>query len=75
MTDPGSLASLARQWLMSLDRTKLETSIPTITLELMLNGIVDLAEPPHQVEMNRRAQAAHMARVLAATKVSDGEGA
>jgi hypothetical protein len=71
MTDAGTLTALARQTLMGLDRTSISATMPTATLVLLLEGLIDLAEPPHQAEMNRRAQAAHMARVMAASKVED----
>ena len=40
-----SVASLASTWLHSLDRSKVETSVPTATLELWLKTLIELASP------------------------------
>lgn len=41
-----SVANLARMWVQGLDRTALNTTVPTATLELMLTTLIDLAERP-----------------------------
>ena len=40
-----SVASLASTWLQSIDRSKIETSVPTATLELWLTTLVELVNP------------------------------
>lgn len=49
-----STASSARSWLQSIDRSKLETSVPTATLILWLETIIQRA-PPVQ-ELNTQAE-------------------
>lgn len=43
----------------------------TATFELLMNGLIGLAEPDHEAELERRAQGAHMARILAASKAAE----
>lgn len=39
-----SAVNLAKAWKMSLDHTKVDATIPTATLLLMLNAIIELGE-------------------------------
>ena len=41
-----SVANLAKMWVQGLDRASVNTTIPTATLELMLNTLIELSERP-----------------------------
>lgn len=45
-----SVANMARMWVQGLDRTSLNTTIPTATLELMLTTLIELAERPQTMQ-------------------------
>ena len=70
MESAGTLSALARQVLIGIDRTRPESAMPTATLVLLLEGLIDLAEPPHEKQLQQRMQAQHMARVMAAGQAS-----
>ena len=53
-----STASLACAWLMSIDRKSLETSVPTQTLILWLETIVQQATPQVAVDLEAQARRA-----------------
>ncbi len=55
-----STASLARSWLYSIDRSKLETSVPTETLILWLETILQRSQPLQ--DLNAQAERAVMGR-------------
>lgn len=54
-----NMVSLAKQWLMALDRSAADTSIPTPTLELMLNTLVEWGEPEGARRVELTAQEIH----------------
>jgi hypothetical protein len=51
-----STAASARSWLQSLDRSKLETAVPTATLEMWLNAVVAASTPQHVIDMQQQAK-------------------
>ena len=63
-----STAALARSWLISIDRKSLETSVPTQTLILGLETIVQQSTPQSTVDL---AQSARRAVLDAAVEVTD----
>jgi hypothetical protein len=40
-----STVNLAKSWLFTLDRSKIETAVPTETLRLWLETLIDLGTP------------------------------
>ena len=40
-----STVNLAKSWLMTLDRSRIETPVPTETLRLWLETLIDLGTP------------------------------
>ena len=50
-----SVANLAKMWRDGLDRTSINTTMPTATLDLILTSLIDLAERP-VTQMHRERQ-------------------
>lgn len=53
---PASVANLARMILQGLDRTRETSVVPTVTLALMLETLVDLAEPKRREHAEKQAR-------------------
>lgn len=45
---------MARMWVQGLDRTSIDTKVPTATLELMLTTLIELAERPQTQQYRER---------------------
>ena len=58
-----STVALAKSWLLTLDRASIETKIPTATLELMLQSIVDMGTPAHDQAVSDAASRTVMGRM------------
>lgn len=63
LTSPGSLAALARQLQFGIDPSSQETTLPTATVVMILDGLIALAEPGHEAMLRQRIEQ-HMAGVI-----------
>jgi hypothetical protein len=50
----GSIVCLAKSWLLTLDRNRVETPVPTETLRLWLETIISLGTPEIPVDESSR---------------------
>lgn len=72
-----SVSASARSWLQSLDRSKVNTEVPTATLEMWLEALIDLGggASPDLTSSARNTVMGHFARVdeeLRAKQEDDG---
>ena len=72
-----SVSASARSWLQSLDRSKVNTEVPTATLQMWLTALVELAggSSPDLASSARNTVMGHFARVddeLRARQEDDG---
>lgn len=51
-----STAASARSWLQSLDRSKVETNVPTATLIMWLEALIVAAEPRGAAELQAQGR-------------------
>lgn len=63
-----STVALAKSWLMTLDRTSIDTKVPTATLELWLNTIIDLGTAPVDHGVGDAAKRTVMGHTVAITE-------
>ena len=68
-----SNVSLAKSILFGLDRSKLETSVPTATLVLLLNALIELGTPSADQKVNDGAIRAIMGHVVAVSEAEKSQ--
>ena len=67
-----STANLARSWLQSIDRSKLNTEVPTATLILWLETIIEQAMPKGDLDADaRRTVMGHFTEISEAVRTRD----
>lgn len=69
-----STANLAKSWLLTLDRSPIDTKVPTATLVLWLETLIDLAEPSNHREVGDTAKRTVMGRVVAVSEAEKARG-
>ena len=71
-----SVAASARSWLGSIDRSKLNTEVPTATLLMWLEAIIVAQGPPQELSaLARNTVMGHFARVDDETRARDEDDA
>ncbi len=69
-----SIVNLAKSWRLTLDRASINTSIPTATLELMLDTIITLGTPQVVQDTGDAAARTVMGRVAAISEAERARG-
>jgi hypothetical protein len=69
-----SVVALAKSWLMTLDRTRLDTPVPTETLRLWLETIIDLGTPSADHTLGDSAMRTVMGRQTAISEAEKARG-
>ena len=70
-----STVNLARSWLMTLDKNRIDTPVPTETLRLLLETVIRLGQPDTVTavdDASRRTLMGMQAEVGDALKARDG---
>jgi hypothetical protein len=68
-----STAASARSWLQSLDRTRVETSVPTATLEMWLNAVIAAGQPRGFADVAQQAKRSVMGRLVEVTTAVEAQ--
>ncbi len=63
-----STVNLAKSWLMTLDARQVETQVPTETLRLWLNTLVEIATPAQTRDLGDEAKKTVMSAMVQMTE-------
>lgn len=69
-----STVNLAKSWLFTLDRSKIDTAVPTETLRLWLETLIDLGTPSSAHEVGDSAARTVMGMTVRATEAEKARG-